>query len=121
MLIASCPATLQWVGAEAPAGSLKPREMRHGRGLKRRCSPPSVPPREHLCRSARALSIEAALTKHGIGLIVPSIGGERIETRSPTSKLQTAPSAPLAVRAFGRHALLSTSGERAKAGRSRGL
>jgi DNA invertase Pin-like site-specific DNA recombinase len=33
------------------------------------------------------LSIEADLTKRGIGLIVLSMGGERLDTRNPTSKL----------------------------------
>jgi DNA invertase Pin-like site-specific DNA recombinase len=33
------------------------------------------------------LTIEADLTKRGIGLIVLSMGGERLDTRNPTSKL----------------------------------
>jgi DNA invertase Pin-like site-specific DNA recombinase len=33
------------------------------------------------------LSIEADLTKRGTGLIVLSMGGERLDTRNPTSKL----------------------------------
>jgi DNA invertase Pin-like site-specific DNA recombinase len=33
------------------------------------------------------LSIEADLSKRGIGLVVLSMGGERLDTRNPTSKL----------------------------------
>jgi DNA invertase Pin-like site-specific DNA recombinase len=33
------------------------------------------------------LAIEADLSKRGIGLIVLSMGGERLDTRNPTSKL----------------------------------
>jgi DNA invertase Pin-like site-specific DNA recombinase len=33
------------------------------------------------------LTIEANLTKRGIGLIILSMGGERLDTRNPTSKL----------------------------------
>ena len=33
------------------------------------------------------LSIEADLTKRGIGLVVLSMDGERLDTRKPTSKL----------------------------------
>ena len=39
------------------------------------------------CSTAELLSIEADLTKRGIGLVVLSIGGERLDTRKPTSKL----------------------------------
>ena len=43
---------------------------------------------DRLARStAELLTIEADLTKHGIGLIVLSMGGERLDTRNPTSKL----------------------------------
>jgi DNA invertase Pin-like site-specific DNA recombinase len=37
--------------------------------------------------TAELLTIEADLTKRGIGLIVLSVGGERLDTRNPTSKL----------------------------------
>jgi len=41
-----------------------------------------------LARStAELLSIEVDLTKRGIGLVVLSLGGERLDTRNPTSKL----------------------------------
>jgi hypothetical protein len=41
-----------------------------------------------LARStAELLSIEADLSKRGIGLVVLSMGGERLDTRNPTSKL----------------------------------
>jgi DNA invertase Pin-like site-specific DNA recombinase len=43
---------------------------------------------DRLARStAELLSIEADLTKRGIGLVVLSMGGERLDTRKPTSKL----------------------------------
>jgi DNA invertase Pin-like site-specific DNA recombinase len=46
---------------------------------------------EHLDRLARStqelLTIEADLSKPGVGLIVLSMGGERLDTRNPTSKL----------------------------------
>jgi DNA invertase Pin-like site-specific DNA recombinase len=37
--------------------------------------------------TAELLSIEADLTKRGIGLVVLSMGGEKVDTRKPTSKL----------------------------------
>ena len=37
--------------------------------------------------TAELLAIEADLTRRGIGLIVLSMGGERLDTRNPTSKL----------------------------------
>jgi Resolvase, N terminal domain len=41
-----------------------------------------------LARStAELLSIEADLSKRGIGLVVLSMGGERLDARNPTSKL----------------------------------
>ena len=41
-----------------------------------------------LARStAELLTIEADLTKRGIGLVMLSMGGERLDTRNPTSKL----------------------------------
>jgi DNA invertase Pin-like site-specific DNA recombinase len=43
---------------------------------------------DRACRNTmELLSIEADLTKRGIGLIVLSMGGERLDTRNPTSKL----------------------------------
>jgi len=43
---------------------------------------------DRLARSTgELLTIEADLTKRGIGLIVLSMGGERLDTRNPTSKL----------------------------------
>jgi DNA invertase Pin-like site-specific DNA recombinase len=43
---------------------------------------------DRLARStAELLSIEVDLTKRGIGLVVLSMGGERLDTRKPTSKL----------------------------------
>jgi DNA invertase Pin-like site-specific DNA recombinase len=43
---------------------------------------------DRLARStAVLLTIEADLTKRGIGLLVLSMGGERLDTRNPTSKL----------------------------------
>src|SRR4051812_116383 len=43
---------------------------------------------DRLARStAELLTIEAGLTKRGIGLVVLSMGGERLDTRNPTSKL----------------------------------
>ena len=43
---------------------------------------------ERLARStAELLSIEADLSKRGIGLVVLSAGCERLDTRNPTSKL----------------------------------
>jgi DNA invertase Pin-like site-specific DNA recombinase len=43
---------------------------------------------DRLARStAKLLSIEADLAKRGIGLVVLSVGGERLDTRKPTSKL----------------------------------
>jgi DNA invertase Pin-like site-specific DNA recombinase len=43
---------------------------------------------DRLARStAELLSIEADLSKRGIGLMVLSMGGERLDTRNPTSKL----------------------------------
>jgi DNA invertase Pin-like site-specific DNA recombinase len=43
---------------------------------------------DRLARStAELLTIEADLTKRGIGLVILSMGGERLDTRNPTSKL----------------------------------
>ena len=43
---------------------------------------------DRLARStAELLSIEADLTKRGISLVVLSMGGEKLDTRKPTSKL----------------------------------
>jgi DNA invertase Pin-like site-specific DNA recombinase len=43
---------------------------------------------DRLARStAELLTIEADLTKRGIGLVVLSMGGEKLDTRNPTSKL----------------------------------
>jgi DNA invertase Pin-like site-specific DNA recombinase len=43
---------------------------------------------DRLARStAELLAIEADLTKRGIGLVILSMGGERLDTRNPTSKL----------------------------------
>ena len=43
---------------------------------------------DRLARStAELLTIEADLSKRGIGLVVLSMGGERLDTRKPTSKL----------------------------------
>src|SRR4051812_4675689 len=43
---------------------------------------------DRLARStAELLTIQADLAKRGIGLIVLSMGGERLDTRNPTSKL----------------------------------
>ena len=43
---------------------------------------------DRLARStAELLSIEADLSKRGIGLVVLSMGGERLDPRNPTSKL----------------------------------
>jgi DNA invertase Pin-like site-specific DNA recombinase len=48
----------------------------------------SVTKPDRLARStAELLSIEADLTKRGIGLMVLSMGGERLDTRKPTSEL----------------------------------
>ena len=43
---------------------------------------------DRLARStAELLAIEADLAKRGVGLVVLSMGGERLDTRNPTSKL----------------------------------
>src|SRR6202012_3833742 len=43
---------------------------------------------DRLARSTQELlTIEADLSKRGIGLVVLSMGGERLDTRNPTSKL----------------------------------
>jgi DNA invertase Pin-like site-specific DNA recombinase len=43
---------------------------------------------DRLARStSELLTIEADLSKRGIGLVVLSMGGERLDTRNPTSKL----------------------------------
>jgi DNA invertase Pin-like site-specific DNA recombinase len=43
---------------------------------------------DRLARSTEdLLAIEADLTKRGIGLVVLSMGGEKLDTRNPTSKL----------------------------------
>lgn len=43
---------------------------------------------DRLARStAELLAIEADLSKRGIGLVVLSMGGERLDTRNPTSRL----------------------------------
>jgi DNA invertase Pin-like site-specific DNA recombinase len=43
---------------------------------------------DRLARStAELLAIEGELSKRGIGLVVLSMGGERLDTRNPTSKL----------------------------------
>jgi DNA invertase Pin-like site-specific DNA recombinase len=43
---------------------------------------------DRLARSTQELlTIEADLSKRGVGLIVLSMGGERLDTRNPTSKL----------------------------------
>jgi DNA invertase Pin-like site-specific DNA recombinase len=43
---------------------------------------------DRLARStAELLAIESELSKRGIGLVILSMGGERLDTRNPTSKL----------------------------------
>lgn len=43
---------------------------------------------DRLARStAELLAIEADLSKRGIGMVILSMGGERLDTRNPTSKL----------------------------------
>src|ERR1700676_3574111 len=43
---------------------------------------------DRLARSTKELlEIEADLSRRGIGLLVLSMGGERLDTRNPTSKL----------------------------------
>ena len=43
---------------------------------------------DRLARStAELLAIEADLTRRGVGLVVLSMGGERLDTRNPTSRL----------------------------------
>ena len=43
---------------------------------------------DRLARStAELLAIEAELSKRGVGLMILSMGGERLDTRNPTSKL----------------------------------
>ena len=43
---------------------------------------------DRLARStAELLTIEADLTRRGVGLVILSMGGERLDTRNPTSKL----------------------------------
>jgi DNA invertase Pin-like site-specific DNA recombinase len=43
---------------------------------------------DRLARStADLLTLEAGLSKRGIGLVILSMGGERLDTRNPTSKL----------------------------------
>jgi DNA invertase Pin-like site-specific DNA recombinase len=43
---------------------------------------------DRLARStAELLAIEADLTRRGIGLVILSMGGEKLDTRNPTSKL----------------------------------
>jgi DNA invertase Pin-like site-specific DNA recombinase len=43
---------------------------------------------DRLARStAELLTIEAELSRRGVGLVVLSMGGERLDTRNPTSKL----------------------------------
>jgi DNA invertase Pin-like site-specific DNA recombinase len=43
---------------------------------------------DRLARStAELLAIEADLSKRGVGLVILSMGGERLDTRNPTSKL----------------------------------
>jgi DNA invertase Pin-like site-specific DNA recombinase len=43
---------------------------------------------DRLARStAELLTLEADLSKRGIGLVILSMGGERLDTRNPTSKL----------------------------------
>jgi DNA invertase Pin-like site-specific DNA recombinase len=43
---------------------------------------------DRLARStAELLAVEADLSKRGIGMVVLSMGGERLDTRNPTSKL----------------------------------
>ena len=78
---------------------------------------------DRLARSTfELLSIEADLTKRGIGLVVLSMGGELLDTRSPTSKLMLTILA--AVAAWERELLLERQCEaiaKAKAdGRCRG-
>jgi DNA invertase Pin-like site-specific DNA recombinase len=42
---------------------------------------------DRLARSTtELLAIEADLSKHGVGLVILSMGGERLDTRNPTSK-----------------------------------
>lgn len=55
--------------------------LRHGDAL-------VVTKPDRLARSTmELLGIEADLTKRGVGLVVLSMGGERLDTRNPTSKL----------------------------------
>ena len=48
---------------------------------------PPRSPRPEARSTAELLSIEADLSKRGIGLVILSMGGERLDTRNPTSKL----------------------------------
>ena len=48
---------------------------------------PSLSPDRLARNTAELLAIEADLAKRGVGLIVLSMGGERLDTRNPTSKL----------------------------------
>ena len=55
--------------------------LRHGDAL-------MVAKPDRLARNtAELLTIEADLTKRGVGLVVLSMGGERLDTRNPTSRL----------------------------------
>jgi len=52
---------------------------------------PAVTKPDRLARStAELLAIEADLSRRGIGLVILSMGGERMDTRNPTSKLMLA-------------------------------
>ena len=64
-----------------PSGSSPSAILREGDVL-------TVTKPDRLARNtAELLSIEADLSKRGIGLVVLSMGGERLDTRNPTSKL----------------------------------
>lgn len=75
---------------------------------------------DRLARStAELLTIEADLCRRGVGLLVLSMGGERLDTRNPTSKLMLTILA--AVATWEREIMLERQREGIAAAKSKGL
>lgn len=74
--------------AEQISSVAKRMALAECRGFLREGDVLTVTKPDRLARStAELLDIEADLSKRGIGLVILSMGGERLDTRNPTSKL----------------------------------
>src|SRR5262249_44331028 len=75
---------------------------------------------DRLARSTQELlTIEADLSKQGVGLVVLSMGGQRLDTRNPTSKLMLTMLAAIAT--FERELMLERQREGIAKAKGQGL